>query len=296
MDTHLDLPAVVEAYERLENYLVEDFPEHADLGTCAIYFSSNGLFFPNTEEVARRVIWKEDRFEWTQLAPRHVSRRIFVRDVRKQWYVDGISRTRPDVDALETLLRALTEGLRVVCIGSSAGGFAAALLGCRLGASHVIGISAQFDLGVVLETPQDLAANPALAEYLGSGRDVSLSELIRTSAVPIYFLCAAGDRMDQAQLKAISSLTTIKPLAFKSRVHGVTCWSSSLPTLIGMGPDELDRLVRRFSDSIISPWRFSAAIDGWWKTAVRLVRRRQVAVSARSTVARLVARVRPRIS
>ena len=155
-------------------------------------------------------------------------------------------------------------------------------MGCRLGASHVIGLSAQFDLSRVLDTPEDIAANPVLAAYLDVGRYVDLSELIRTTEVPIYFLYAAGDPMDQAQLGAISGLESVRAIGFRSRVHGSTCWSSSLPTLIGLGSDGLDELAERFSGAIVSPWRFSAALDGWRTTAGRLVRRWRTATGARS--------------
>lgn len=268
----MDLPAVIEAYEGLDNYRVEDFPEYAGLQTCSIYFSSNGLFFPNSDEVARRAIWNDARFEWTQLAPKRVARRIFVRDVRKQWYVDGISSRCPDLDALARLLEPLIAGFEVVCIGSSAGGYAAVLMGCLLDGAHAVCISGQIDLRLVLETPDDLALNPPLAAYLARGKYPDLSEQIRTNPVPIYFLYADGDPMDQAQTRVAASFRSIRLLAFKSRVDGSTCWNSCLPTLLGLSTTRLESLAMQYSGATIGPWRFSVVLDGWQITAIRLFR------------------------
>lgn len=60
----VDSPIVKETYSTNDNYLIEydDTIENKDC--CAIYFSSNDVYFPNTEEVFLKRIKERNAYEW----------------------------------------------------------------------------------------------------------------------------------------------------------------------------------------------------------------------------------------
>jgi hypothetical protein len=114
-----------EYYEKEENYYVRD--NSSKNKNCIIFFSGNGLYYPNTVETFREVVIENNRFEWENISnsPRlmeHFSRMIFVRDICKTWYVCGINRKVDTIDKLIELLADLTQGYCVTTCGNSAGG------------------------------------------------------------------------------------------------------------------------------------------------------------------------------
>ena len=88
-------PLVRECYAQEDNFLVEFTPVAVSsediLPVCAIYFSSHGLYYPNTEEAFRQNILKNNRFEWQRNKVPYASKHIFLRDLHKQWYLTGVN-------------------------------------------------------------------------------------------------------------------------------------------------------------------------------------------------------------
>ena len=90
---------------------------------CIVFFSSNGLYYPNTIAEFEKTVMQEDRYEWeNHLSDRRIrdyaGKVILVRDVYKQWYVKGISSMQDSVEVVKELLAQLTEGCRIVTVGS----------------------------------------------------------------------------------------------------------------------------------------------------------------------------------
>lgn len=83
---------IFEAAYRKKNYCIIDDPAISD-GYCAIFFSSAGIYYPNTEEALRKNILVEDRYEWWNAKIPFVSRYIFVRDIAKAFYMWGLTKT-----------------------------------------------------------------------------------------------------------------------------------------------------------------------------------------------------------
>ena len=52
---------ILKVYEK-DNYLMYD--TGVDSNTCYIFFSSNGLYYPETAEVFQKEIVEKDRYEW----------------------------------------------------------------------------------------------------------------------------------------------------------------------------------------------------------------------------------------
>ena len=76
-----------------ENIKVVDY---SDIKVCYIFFSSHGLYFPNTLEEFEEKVVKQNRFEWENIASskeirKVCGRAIFDRDIYKQYYVSVIN-------------------------------------------------------------------------------------------------------------------------------------------------------------------------------------------------------------
>ena len=143
----LENEIVKKAYQG-ENYQVWNRPVEGK--KCLILFSGNGLFYPNTENSFKECIFEKDRYEYQSLAKSKnlqcFSRIIFVRDIYKQWYVNGMNATCPDVEKTAAVLREKTEGYQITTAGNSAGGYAAVLFGILLSAKRIYSFSGQFDI------------------------------------------------------------------------------------------------------------------------------------------------------
>ena len=98
------------------NYLIE-YSIHSQSNLCAIYFSSNGIYFPNTENTFNEIIVKKNRYEWYDTRVKDAQKHIFVRDVLKQWYVKGINSQIDTQAKLLDFLRKETEGYDIITIG-----------------------------------------------------------------------------------------------------------------------------------------------------------------------------------
>ena len=137
-------------YAENDNYKVA--PGHGDPDTVMVFFSSKGVFNENDFSDFEEKILKNDRYEWENLAKapeidRAAGSCIFVRDIRMEDYLNGISGTDCTVEKVAERLRQLTAGKkrRVFC-GSSMGGFAAALLGTMLQVEAIFAFSGVADL------------------------------------------------------------------------------------------------------------------------------------------------------
>ena len=82
--------AVAEEAYQSGNYRIE-YNETTDKNECVIYFSSNNIWFPNTEKAFQKSIVEEDRYEWQRNPYRIGKKNIYLRDIYKSWYVQGIN-------------------------------------------------------------------------------------------------------------------------------------------------------------------------------------------------------------
>ena len=89
-----DTNEILERYYQKGNYKIEI--NKVKNKRCIIFFSGNGLYYPDTEESFQEIIIKKDRYEWKQVAQseiikEHYEMMIFVRDIYKSFYVKGIN-------------------------------------------------------------------------------------------------------------------------------------------------------------------------------------------------------------
>ena len=156
-------------------------------GKAIIFFSGNGLYFPNNYETFKRTIVEKDRYEWENIGnskfiQKHFQRIIFVRDIFKQWYINGISSSNNTIEKTVDYLKKITCEYKITCCGVSAGGYMAALAGSMLCADVIIDISGQWILN------EDNAIYCYYSEKNGEGRRYTdLKEIISSSDKIFYF-------------------------------------------------------------------------------------------------------------
>lgn len=260
-DIHDEHNIVMQNTYETDNYkVIECNPK---IRRCFIFFSSNGLYYPNTKEEFERFVVK-DKYEWQRIASlscvkEKVGRIIFVRDIYKQWYVKGINKEVNTQEKVIGLLRELSKGYEVTTIGNSAGGFMATLVGEAIQATHCLSFSGQFHLGNANGKFMDL--------YMGESEKDKILYRIKQSNVPIYFFYSNRNQSDVFQYDQVKECSNVRSFSFKSNIHGYTMLSINLPRIILCKKDYLDRLYTFWHGKEIDKYVFYL-FSGGWKTNV----------------------------
>ena len=232
---------VWEAYEG-DNYQCIDTGTESDI--CYIFFSSNGLYFPDEKEVFEREIIQKNRYEWKWVVnhsgiPKKAGRILYVRDVFKDWYSMGISKVVNTLDKTLDLLKSLTEGYKIVTVGSSAGGYMAVLAAVRLQADWCINLSGQYRVRTnVQEEYRDLSA--ILQDYRGI----------------IFYFVPIRSGQDLEQYETVKNITGIKSFLFTGKKHADTMLTGNMLYVIDKDIDELMLLYSHYEGREIDKIRF----------------------------------------
>lgn len=228
-------------------------------GRCIIYCSGNGLWNPNDIRIFREKISKNDYYEWSSWGG-NSQRSIFIRDVLKEWYVNGISRKYSSIDDVLEMLKKYTAGYQVVVVGNSAGGYMASIIGIMLQASHVINICGQVD---IMEHAVDDMRFPELNKARDIHKKVkyfNIKEMICTSPIPIFYFYAGKCKIDTDVFEMLKGCPNIFQYKFKTYEHGVAAPPFCYPSIIDMDTGELERLHKAYSGKMINPMSFSYKI------------------------------------
>lgn len=254
---------LVKAAYKKDNYIINEYDNDSDM--VAIYFSSNGLYFPNTEECFRQKIIEENRYEWQHYKIPNVKKEIFFRDVYKSWYITGINDKINSIDKMVEFIKSeLPENVTVVTVGNSAGGYAAALIGTLIGADWIFDFSGQNSLWLEEN-------NPFVKKYMLEEEKSRYFELIRIweklKCPPIFYFYSGKNEEDIKQFSMIEKECNIHAFAFKTKTHERTMYNFNLPFVLAMNNDRLLRLHNQFeSQKLISRFRFSIAVSGFSNT------------------------------
>jgi hypothetical protein len=103
-----DSEIVNEYYSNSNNHLIE-YDQSQSKEYCVIYSSSNDLYYPNTEIAFQESIIKKNRFEWYGNRITYAHKHIFLRDLKKQWYLSGINQ---NINSHEKLFSFLKKKLK----------------------------------------------------------------------------------------------------------------------------------------------------------------------------------------
>ncbi|MBQ0004153.1 MAG: hypothetical protein KBT21_11525 [Treponema sp.] len=207
-------------YEK-DNYIIHNYSNNSK--TCLIFFSSNGLYYPNTEEEFSKKIINENRYEWTNLAANsyyhtHASKIIFLRDVFKSFYISGINSRYDSIEKLLQFLKTQTEGYKIITAGSSAGAYASILYGCLLNASKIFAFSAIFDISSNVDN-----SYPILNQFK-TDKNISkyynLTDLIKSSNSKIFYYYPFYSELDKNQASYVQNISNVATISLDAKNHG----------------------------------------------------------------------------
>lgn len=248
----VDSDIVKDVYRSKANCLVEYDESVNRRDTCAVYFSSNDIYYPNTEEIFRKRIVDKNFFEWYRCRVTDVYKHIFVRDVFKQWYLAGINAEIGDSEALGKWLQSETKGYaRVEMIGSSAGAYAAILFGSLLGASRVLAFNPQFVLDTLLDSSTE-TVNPLIhrMQYGKYRKYYDIRPYINKN-VPIFYFFSNKSRWDVEQHALLGKVTSVHEIAFHSAHHGIPFLKIALPKVINASDDTLMKFALKAQNPVL---------------------------------------------
>jgi hypothetical protein len=258
-----DSEIIERAYIGNNNYLIEFDKEKSNKENyCILYFSSNDIYYPNNKVEFNKQILVKNKFEWYNTRIKKGIKHIFLRDIKKQWYLTGINADLNNVEKLLSFLKYETFGYKIIALGSSAGGFAAVLFGSLLNAELVYTFNGQFMLSDRLITSSEKIDPIIFRERNNSevNKYFSLKSHITNSNRIFYFYSDRSD-WDISQYKHISDLN-IQFIPFRTNHHGIPFPKLNLPLVLNMPVNQIQKFVFRFNHPIF----FSIKISGFFET------------------------------
>lgn len=252
---------VVNHYNNNDNYKIFDIPEsNSDL--TVIYLSSNNIYFPNTESSFKKSIIDENRFEWTNLIYPNAKRHIFLRDIKKQWYLDGINKNLNTLDKIVNFLKENLISDKVILIGSSAGGHAACLIGSYLKAEKIYSFNGQKELNTLVEYRSSSDVDPLVFSYHNKKEYEDFFDLTNklSSLKNLYYFCSINSNWDYEQYNHIKTLHCTKIL-FTSKRHGMPFLKTAINDLYNLDDKQLKSFANKTNNPIIFSYRVSGILN-----------------------------------
>lgn len=260
----IDDPLVKDVYQNNPNYdvaLLEGPDIQKDL--CVIYFSSNDIYYPNTAQAFRSSIVNKNKYEWRKNLIPVAHKHIFVRDIQKQWYIDGINAEDNSPDKIAGLLQSLTQGFKIYTIGSSAGGFAAMLFGSLLKAKRVYAFNAQLDLNIVIRD-SDKITDPLLFKYRApdpKSKYFRIEDFV-TPATEYFYFQSCKSKTDVIQFEPFKNKELVNCIRFKTSHHGIPFFKNNLSYILNLPVGTLKEMAKKEHH----PLQFAIKVDGIFKT------------------------------
>jgi len=218
-----------------------------------IYFSSNGIYFPNTIDAFSKEIYQNDKFELSN--PRNQiknsAKNVYIRDIYKQWYFKGINKNINTIDKLIEFVSNNYDPNDLTLVGISSGGYIASLIGSVINANRVFNFSGQFDLiKHALKNKKTINQNPILREYQNHPDFQSyynLSSFLKNSETKIYYFSGIN-KWDLPQYELFNKYENVISYRIKTELHGVPFPIIALPKILNLDDQELISLSNRMSD------------------------------------------------
>lgn len=257
-----DAPIVEDFYIKQPNYLIE-YNDAVPKTYCIVYFSSNDLYYPNNEVAFTESVIKKNRFEWYQTRVAYGHKHIFIRDIKKQWYITGINSTINSPQSLYEFLKKECNGYKSILIGSSAGGFIAVIMGQLINAERIYTFNGQFEIFSLLKKNNAEMIDPII--FRNRNNELLLPYYNATNFITmphsIYYFHSNKSQWDLEQCELVWQFP-INKISFKTSNHGVPFLKSNLYTVLNLSPDELNKL----TDKTMHPFAFSLKMVGLLKT------------------------------
>lgn len=240
------------AYSELPNYRIIGGGKK-----IAIYFTSNDLYWPDTPESFQYSIIEKDRYEWTNLLIKRCDKHIFIRDVYKEWYITGINKDINNTERLLEFLRKETKGCsELICVGSSAGGYAASLFGSLLNADIVFNFNGQWDINETIKKHGYTRLDDLRNLY---GKFYNIVPLVKNTSNVFYFV-SSKSKWDMEQFKHSERLD-LQRIYFNTSHHGIPFLKAALPHVLNLGKDDLLQLTNKSFNPLIFTIKYAGLIE-----------------------------------
>lgn len=257
----VDSDIVQQVYTKEDNFLIE-YDNKGDKNWCAIYFCSNDIYYPNTEEIFRKRIVEKNFFEWYHSRINKAYKHIFVRDIFKQWYLTGINAKIDTPEKLTEFLQKETKGYNIVTVGSSAGGYAAILNGSLLNAKYALAFNPQFEIKSLLDKSSEMINPLVFRKQKLKSRYYDIRPYINED-IDIFYFYSNASKWDIEQNCFIKGCkSNIYELSFNTSHHGIPFLKIALPNVLNTEVEEL----KFWSTTRHSPLLFTIKRVGFYKT------------------------------
>jgi hypothetical protein len=223
-------------------------------GKCLLFCSSNGIYFPNDVETFRHKIICNDFYDWSRVGSycvEYVERIIFIRDVRKMFYVTGINNRYDTIDKVIGLLKDYARGYQLVVAGGSAGAYMATILGVQLKASFVICQGGFWDLykdNDVIERYYFLNKYKNMPEY---EKWYNLDHIMQNNKTPIFYLYGGHNDIDMEQARCAEKYDSVYKLALNSTAHSPAVSTETYIQLLMAESEEIRDIFSLYQDNIV---------------------------------------------
>lgn len=232
---------MLQEYYAMPNYKQVEYKNNSKI--CYIFFSSNGLYYPNEKGIFLKKVKAENRYEWEYIVeqsdiPHIATKCIYVRDIRKTWYATGINRDIDTIDKMIDFFKKITDGYEVITVGSSAGGYMAALMGAKLRAVRVFDFSGQFSLhnheNVIMSYYwlNKYKYDKKISKYYNILEEIK-------DTVPIIYFYPKKCVQDMKQAELVKKCTNVFCFAVDSDKHGVTLNSKELMRILTKAENDI---------------------------------------------------------
>jgi hypothetical protein len=252
-------------YVSHDNYLIE-YDDSVPQEYCIIYFSSNDLYFPNTEIAFRETIVEKNRFEWYRTRVPYGHKHIFLRDLKKQWYLTGVNAVLNTPEKLILFLKEETIGYKVVTLGSSAGGFNSIIVGQSLAAEKILSFNGQFEI-LSLLSKSTAAIDPIVFRNRFNESLLPYYDTLNFVKNPssIFYFHSNRSNWDKEQFRH-AEITPLNKISFVTSNHGVPFLKTNLPFIFQRNRYQLLELSGKTHHPII----FSIKVAGFMNTLLGL--------------------------
>lgn len=263
-------------YEKQDNYLIE-FNKEGDKKLCAIYFCSNDIYYPNTEDTFRKRIIQKNYFEWYHTRINKAYKHIFIRDIFKQWYLAGINKDINTPNKLIEFIKKETKEYKVITVGSSAGGYAAILYGSFINTTYSLVFNPQFEIKSLLEKSSE-EKNPLLFRMKNERFDYFDITPYINKKIKIFYFNSNQSPWDTEQSNYVKSINNVIQIFFKSKHHGIPFLKVALPIVLNLNEHDLENLSRNKHNPIFFTIKMVGLIKtciGFYKQIISVYKKRK---------------------
>ena len=259
---------LMDSYRNDDNYLIKE--SNKDSNICYVFFSSHGLYKENNNINVLKNVHDTNRYEWLSLfenqkISKNCKKAIFVRDIKKIFYIEGINTRINSLENLALFLKKETEGMDVYLVGSSSGGYAAYIV-----SGYLNNVKRIYSFGGVV----DLNEHTTYLEYLKTYKNRNVVEVVNSvkqNAFTIHF-CGSQNKESLNGINTIQRLIPDDRLAIvplKSIEHAPRPTGRDLIKLLTCSDKHLLKIKRKTSGKEeISNFSFSIINIGFLRAVL----------------------------